>query len=119
MPEQAKDLDAVRTLAHELDPEPEHVFQVGKTALSLFDQTTALHGLGEDERPLLEAAALLHDTGLRKGVQRHHKHSRDVIMGLELPGFSGNEKKIIACIARYHRKAEPRREHGIFRAGQA
>lgn len=108
------DIEAVRMMANELDIEPSHAFQVCKTALSLFDQTGMLHKLGAHERDLLEAAALLHDTGYHIGVQKHHKHSRDIIMGQELPGFDETERKIIACIARYHRKAEPRPEHTLF-----
>ena len=112
---QAKDLDALRALAREIDLEPDHVFQVCKTALSIFDQTHELHLLGAAERPLLEAGALLHDCGFQRGPQRHHKHSRDLILELELPGFSDSEKKIVACVARYHRKAAPEPTHAVFR----
>ncbi len=109
-------MEAVRAMAEELDIEPGHAFQVCQTALALFDQTTGLHGLGPSERDLLEAAALLHDTGYRISVQGHHKHSRDVILGLELPGFSDEERKAVACIARYHRKADPKPGHTLFGA---
>ncbi len=111
----ARNLEAVRAMARELDMEPEHCFQVCATALSLFDQTRDLHELGDDARGLLEAAALLHDTGYSYGVRRHHKYSRDIILGLDLPGFSESEKKIVACVARYHRKAAPREAHGVYR----
>jgi exopolyphosphatase/guanosine-5'-triphosphate,3'-diphosphate pyrophosphatase len=40
-----------------------HARQVTTLALSLFDQTSALHGLGPAERGLLEVAGLLHDVG--------------------------------------------------------
>ncbi|HPO15834.1 MAG TPA: HD domain-containing protein [Candidatus Hydrogenedentes bacterium] len=108
------DMEAIRTMVNELDIEPSHAVQVCRIALSLFDQTPSLHRLGARERDLLEAAALLHDTGYRIGVQKHHKHSRDVIMGQDLPGFDEIERKIVACIARYHRKAEPKPEHTLF-----
>ncbi len=116
MSETDHDMDMVRTMAGELDIEPGHALQVCETALALFDQTMELHALGPRERVLLEAAALLHDTGYRIGVQRHHKHSRDVILGLELPGFSDEERTVVACIARYHRKADPKPEHTLFGA---
>ncbi|NTU51408.1 MAG: HD domain-containing protein, partial [Candidatus Aminicenantes bacterium] len=116
-PIQLPDLEHIipYALARDIDLEPDHVFQVCKTALSIFDQTGELHQLGAAERPLLEAGALLHDCGFQRGPQRHHKHSRDLILELELPGFSESEKKIVACVARYHRKAAPEPTHAVFR----
>ena len=40
-----------------------HCRRVTTLALSLFDQTSALHQLGPAERDLLEVAGLLHDVG--------------------------------------------------------
>src|SRR5512140_2499420 len=40
---------------------PEHAEHVARLALSLFDQTRKIHGLGERAREWLEYAALLHD----------------------------------------------------------
>ena len=40
-----------------------HSRHVAFLALSMFDQTVALHGLGASDRELLEYAALLHDVG--------------------------------------------------------
>jgi exopolyphosphatase / guanosine-5'-triphosphate,3'-diphosphate pyrophosphatase len=114
MKKEKKGLEAVRALARELDPEPEHAFQVCKTALSIFDLTLELHGCGARERELLEAAALLHDTGYRTSAKAHHKHSMDIILGLDLPGFNESERKMLACIARYHRKALPDAEHRVY-----
>ncbi|MBI2435780.1 MAG: HD domain-containing protein [Candidatus Hydrogenedentes bacterium] len=108
-------LKVVRALARKLDDEPEHPFQVCKLALQLFDATVELHGLGRHERPLLEAAALLHDTGLRYGAQGHHKRSHEIVLAQDLPGFSEDEKAIIACVARYHRKSHPQPDHKTYR----
>jgi exopolyphosphatase/guanosine-5'-triphosphate,3'-diphosphate pyrophosphatase len=35
-------------------------------------------------------------------------------MKLDLPGFSLDEKRMIACIARYHRKAHPSAAHAVY-----
>lgn len=112
---QSKRSAALRKLARSLDPEPEHAFQVCKLALVLFDETRALHGLGPGHRPLLEAGALLHDIGHVRGLERHHKHSRDIILETALPDFSDRERRIIACLARYHRKADPQPGHKYYR----
>lgn len=105
---------AVRRLARKLDPEPPHVFQVCRNAMALFDATQEIHRMGKADERLLCAAALLHDIGYTVGAARHHKHSRDLILKLEIPEFSDREKHIVACVARYHRKAHPSRAHSVF-----
>lgn len=105
---------AARKMAWRLDPEPAHAFQVCRLALALFDQTASLHGLGNRERRLLHAAALLHDIGHTIGELGHHKHARDLILDSKLDGFTGKELQMIACIARYHRKAHPRADHKVY-----
>ena len=47
-------------------------------------------------------------------MARHHKHSRDLILGMDLPAFSDREKRIIACVALYHRKANPAADHVVY-----
>jgi HD domain/Ppx/GppA phosphatase family len=64
-----------------------HARQVTTLALSLFDQTSALHGLGPDERELLEVAGLLHDVGYAVAQSAHHKHSLYLIRNADLDGF--------------------------------
>ncbi|NUM53290.1 MAG: HD domain-containing protein [Candidatus Hydrogenedentes bacterium] len=109
-----KGLIEIRRMARKLDPEPGHVFQVCKNALALFDATRRIHKLGAPDRRLLEAAALLHDIGHTIDVVAHHKHSRDIIMDMRLPGLSARRKRIVACVARYHRKAHPAGTHAVF-----
>jgi len=94
-------------------PHPEHVSAL---ALSLFDQTRHLHGLGDDERRLLEYAAILHDVGQHIGYERHEHHAAYIIRNGELRGFSAEEREIIALLARYHRKARPKRRDADFAA---
>lgn len=106
---------AAQKLARELDPDPPHAFQVCGNALRLFDVTCELHELGAHERLLLEVAALLHDIGHSVDVSGHHKHARDLILAGSIPALSDDDKRMIACIARYHRKAHPRPKHRVYR----
>ena len=108
-------LQEAASLARKADSEPEHATHVCVTALALFDAATTLHGLGESERALLAAAALLHDTGWATRPAAHHKGSRDFILESGLAGFSATELKTIACVARYHRKAHPKPTHKVYR----
>jgi exopolyphosphatase/guanosine-5'-triphosphate,3'-diphosphate pyrophosphatase len=107
-------LRAVSKIAREQDPEPEHVFQVCCNAEAIFGATAKLHGLGAQELRILCAAALLHDIGHTVDVLGHHKHSRDLIMEMELNSFSKREQRIVACVARYHRKAHPKSSHAVY-----
>ena len=93
-----------------------HCRQVAGLALSLFDQTSALHGLGGDERDLLEAAALLHDVGYAVAQSSRHKHSLYLIRNAGLDGWAPRELLMMANVARYHRKALPSDRHGDYMA---
>lgn len=96
--------------------EESHARQVCTLALSLFDQLTSRHGLGNDERKLLLAAALLHDIGAYISYKKHHKHSMYLIGHGELPGFSARDINLTAIVARYHRRSEPAERHPEFAA---
>lgn len=93
-----------------------HARQVTTLALSLFDQTSALHGLGPAERGLLEVAGLLHDVGYAISQSNHHKHSLYLIRNADLDGFGARERDLVANIARYHRKALPADRHAEYMA---
>lgn len=93
-----------------------HAVHVAALALSLFEQTRALHALTRDDRRILLAAALLHDIGAYISYRRHHKHSQYIISESELPGFAPREILMVANIARYHRKGEPSEQHPPFMA---
>ncbi len=93
-----------------------HATRVGELSLSLFDQLKALHGLGEAERRILVAAAVLHDIGAFVSYKRHHRHSLYLIANSELPGFSPREMALVANVARYHRRSEPADDHEEFNA---
>ncbi len=107
-------LASVRHLAKKLQAEMEHSEQVASLALSLFDQTAALHRGDRRDRELLEAASILHEAGLFISHEKHHQHSYYLIRNAELLGFREDEKEIIANVARYHRKSHPKLKHEPF-----
>jgi exopolyphosphatase/guanosine-5'-triphosphate,3'-diphosphate pyrophosphatase len=91
-----------------------HARHVTTLALSIFDQLRSLHDLGTTERKLLQAAALLHDIGQFVSFSGHHKHSLYLISNTELPSFTQREMRLVANVARYHRKANPADHHPSF-----
>jgi len=107
-------LQAVLDLARRCQYEARHTHQVTRLALRLFDELGEWHGLGEEERFWLECGALLHDIGWSKGQKGHHKAAFQIIMKyMDLP-FPKRERRIIALIARYHRKAPPHKKHRMY-----
>jgi exopolyphosphatase/guanosine-5'-triphosphate,3'-diphosphate pyrophosphatase len=108
---------SVLDLGELMDDDPPHSAQVARLALELFDETRELHGLGDDAREILEAAALLCNVGIFLSHAQHHKHSYYVIRGTDrLTGFNDDEVERIALVARYHRKSEPKAGHPEFAA---
>ncbi|HEY9759023.1 MAG TPA: YfcE family phosphodiesterase, partial [Oculatellaceae cyanobacterium] len=104
-------VDASRKFSDKLLPDAAHYGQVANLALALFDGLEKTHKLGKNERCWLECAALLHDVGLSKGAAKHHKTSMQLILNdTQLP-FPSQDRRIIASIARYHRKALPKQGH--------
>ena len=56
------------------------------------------------DRLLLDVAALLHDIGLFVSLRGHHKHSQYSSKRAEIFGLSREDMKVVANIARYHRR---------------
>ncbi len=92
-----------------------HSHHTAKLALSLFDQTQSIHGMGDVEREWLEYAAWLHDIGHHIQESQHHKHTYYLITHADLPGFSLDEVRVMANVARYHRRGLPKRGHKGFK----
>jgi exopolyphosphatase / guanosine-5'-triphosphate,3'-diphosphate pyrophosphatase len=108
---------SVLRLAGQMDEDPQHSDHVASLVLQMFDAMAGRHGLGDDSREVLEAAALLANVGLFLSHAGHHKHSYYVIRNSEmLTGFTDREIELIAQVARYHRKSAPRKKHPEFAA---
>ena len=106
---------SVHSVAERYGENIAHARQATDIALQLFDSTVDLHGLGDFERDVLEAAAMLHNIGRFVGHGAHHRHSYYLISNTEhLAGFHKHETRLIALVARYHRKSEPKPSHTEF-----
>jgi exopolyphosphatase/guanosine-5'-triphosphate,3'-diphosphate pyrophosphatase len=91
-----------------------HARHVARLSLSLFDQLAATHGLTDADRRILLVAAVLHDVGQFISYRKHHKHSLYLIHNTDVPNVSAAERILVALVARYHRRAEPKDEHYLF-----
>jgi exopolyphosphatase/guanosine-5'-triphosphate,3'-diphosphate pyrophosphatase len=109
-------LASADALAEKYQANLRHARCVSRFCDRLFEDLRPLHRLGEREKTLLLAAAVLHDVGLFVSLQAHHKHSEYLIRASQLFGLGRAEREIVACVARYHRRATPRPTHPSFTA---
>ena len=107
---------SVMELAERCNYAPEHAHQIARLAVSLFEQTRGVHGLGDGERDWLEYAALMHDLGVHISYEKHHRHSYYLVKHGDLRGFDPQEIEVMALITRYHRAATPKKAHEGFGA---
>ncbi|RQD68893.1 MAG: exopolyphosphatase [Tindallia sp. MSAO_Bac2] len=82
-----------------------HCHRVKKLALALFDQTSELHGMGENERKLLAVAALLHDLGMCIDYYNHHKHGFYLALNVRINGLRNRERVMVAYLVGSHRES--------------
>ncbi len=111
-----KGLVDAEALLTRYEEEPHHVRHVALLAGQLFDALQPWHQLGPEEGQLLHLAALLHDIGWSQtpGGEGHHKWSAKLIAVHGWKDLSDDEIRIIAQIARYHRKSIPSDKHEEF-----
>jgi len=106
--------DSALEFARSCHYDQEHSLHVAKLSLAIFQALAERFKLSERESRLLEAAALLHDVGYFISYSAHHKHSYHLIRHADLFGFTPRERELTANIARYHRKALPKKKHDEF-----
>jgi|CXWL01.1.fsa_nt_gi exopolyphosphatase/guanosine-5'-triphosphate,3'-diphosphate pyrophosphatase len=91
-----------------------HMSHVANLSQTLFDELKDSLGLQEKDRLYLILAAYLHDIGMFINNRAHHKHTEYIINSLNLFRLTEEEIKIIAAVARYHRKSSPLATHLIY-----
>jgi exopolyphosphatase/guanosine-5'-triphosphate,3'-diphosphate pyrophosphatase len=104
-------MEWVRLFARKCRANELHCEHVANLALQIFDGLKARYHLPGYGRDVLQAAALLHDIGYLISHSKHHKHTYHLIMHGDLPAFSPHEVELIANVARYHRRALPKKSH--------
>lgn len=99
---------AVRDFGERCGYDRIHAQQVTRLALALFDALGLEPGR---DRELLETAATLHDVGYYISYEKHHRHSRHLIVHASIPGLTPRERDMVATIARYHTGSMPKGRH--------
>lgn len=107
-------IQSARKLAERCDDDPSHSLNVSRLSCMLFDELSHSYELDPHHRLYLEAAAVLANVGLVVSHARHHLHTYYIVRNADLVGFTDHEIELIAQIARYHRKSEPKIQHAAF-----
>lgn len=89
-----------------------HALHVEKLARTLYHQLIEEHRLTEPKFELiLRAAAVIHEVGLFVATRGYHKHSYYIVTNSEIFGLSPGDLRLVALVARYHRRASPKPTH--------
>ena len=70
---------SLEVIFHKYGIERSHADNVARNALELFDILDSIHGLDSKMRKFVEVAALVHDTGMAKDLENHHKAGRNIL----------------------------------------
>ncbi|MCY4130098.1 MAG: Ppx/GppA phosphatase family protein [Gammaproteobacteria bacterium] len=96
---------SVRALTPRFHIDQHHATLVAQTALAMFDQLfPKMNDECEDERQLLQWAAMLHEIGMGISHSAYHKHGAYLLEYLDMPGFTLTEQSQLAWLVRTHRR---------------
>ena len=89
-----------------------HALQVRDAATLLFTGLRSLHRLPPEYREWLSAAAMLYEVGDYVNRNGRHRHTHYIISNSEILGYTPQQRRLIAAIARYLGKSRPTMEDG-------
>ena len=104
-----------RAVAH-YHVDMKHALDVRDAALFLFSALRSVHGLAPEFREWLAAAAMLYEVGDYLNRNGHHRHTYYIISNSEILGYTPQQRRVIAAIARYLGKSRPTLEDGPMKA---
>jgi len=84
-----------------------HALDVRDSALFLFTALRSVHGLPPEYREWLTAAAMLYEVGDFVNRTGRHRHTNYIISNSEILGYTPQQRRMIAAIARYLGKSRP------------
>ncbi|HET7205322.1 MAG TPA: Ppx/GppA phosphatase family protein [Terriglobales bacterium] len=85
----------------------DHATQVRDSAEHLFEALKSIHQLPSGYHEWLSAAAMLYEVGDYVNRSGRHRHTYYIISHSELLGYTPEQRRIIAAIARYLGKSRP------------
>ncbi|HEY1948823.1 MAG TPA: exopolyphosphatase [Bryobacteraceae bacterium] len=104
-----------RAVAH-YHVDMKHALDVRDSAMLLFSALRPVHNLPPDFREWLSAAAMLYEVGDYVNRNGHHRHTYYIISNSEILGYTPQQRRIIAAIARFLGKSRPLAEEAAMKA---
>ena len=99
--------ESVQTAAAHYRVDIKHSLRVRDSAIQLFASLKAVHRLPLAYREWLSAAAMLYEVGDYVNRNGRHRHTHYIISHSEILGYTPQQRRIIAAIARYLGKSRP------------
>src|SRR2546430_6372604 len=84
-----------------------HALQVRESSMQLFTALKSVHRLPSEYAEWLSAAAMLYEVGDYVNRSGRHRHAYYIISNSEILGYTPQQRRIIAAIARYLGKSRP------------
>ncbi len=85
----------------------QHATRVRDSAMKLFYELRPVHRLAQEYREWIAAAAMLCEVGDYVNRTGRHRHAYYIISHSEILGYTPQQRKVIAAIARYLGKSRP------------
>ena len=89
-----------------------HALDVRESATLLFSSLRSLHRLPPEYLEWLSAAAMLYEVGDFVNRNGRHRHTHYIVSNSEILGFTPQQRRVIAAIARYLGKSKPAVDDG-------
>src|SRR6266487_655606 len=108
--------DSLRAAVEHYHIDMDHALQVRESAMHLFSVLRTVHRLPIEYAEWLSAAAMLYEVGDYVNRNGRHRHTYYIIANSEILGYTPQQRRIIAAIARYLGNSRPTMEDGPMKA---
>jgi exopolyphosphatase/guanosine-5'-triphosphate,3'-diphosphate pyrophosphatase len=104
--------ESIMTAVDHYRVDRKHALDVRDSATLLFSSLRSLHRLPPEYREWLSAAAMLYEVGDYVNRNGRHRHTHYILSNSEILGYTPQQRRLIAAIARYLGKTRPALEDG-------
>ncbi len=99
--------DSIRAAVDHYRVDLDHALHVRDSAMQLFAALKSVHALPPEYAEWLSAAAMLYEVGDYVNRNGRHRHTHYIISHSEILGYTPEQRRVIAAIARYLGKSQP------------
>src|SRR6266567_7514202 len=99
--------DSIRAAVNHYHVDIDHALQVRESAMRLFTALNSVHRLPAEYEEWLTAAAMLYEVGDYVNRSGRHRHTYYILSNSEILGYTPQQRRVIAAIARYLGKSRP------------